>query len=448
MVAVTTTSFSLSPYHAGIAKAEVIDYTTKTGREHYRAATQSLESNGYNLTANDCFALLNAFRERASSMGWDREKGVLDIPDTNGQVHNVVEHYAMLTLKDVEKSEIGHMADDSRQAQDSYMAYQCLYNSLTREARSQMSLLSDKYQIEIKSGERSMDVPSGVLYLKILIGRARMDSTASAIALRAKISNLHVTISTYLFDIVKFNNHVRQIVNDLAARGEIAPDLLDHLIRAYRTTPDSTFADYIIRRQDAYEEGLKITAEQLMEGAENKYSALLATERWNQKTPAESKIIMLEAEVRSLKSGKRNTPTGGDKNGTNKWSRKKQNTSKDTPKIQSTRPDWMVKSIPPSKSNTSETKQWGRNTYWFCGGLTGGHCEKWRCHKGSECKASSFEAKSKLGTLKDNKPKDQNKTNSPPTESINASHKKVRFNSALIAQMEQTKTLLAEMDLL
>ena len=143
-----------------------------------------------------------------------------------------------------------------------------------------MSLLSEKFQIEIKSGQRSMDVPSRILYLKILIGRARMDSTASAIALRAKISNLHFTILTYLFNIVKFNNHVRHIVNDLAARGEIAP-LLDHLIRVYRTTPDSTFADYIIGRQDVYKEGLKITAEQLMEGAENKYSALLATEHWN-----------------------------------------------------------------------------------------------------------------------------------------------------------------------
>ena len=126
MVAVTTTSVSLSPYHAGIARAEVIDYSTKTGREHYRAATQALESNGYNLTANECFALLNAFRERASSMGWDHERGVLDMPDANGQVHNVVELYAMLTLKDAEKSEIGHMADDSRQAQDLYMAYQCI----------------------------------------------------------------------------------------------------------------------------------------------------------------------------------------------------------------------------------------------------------------------------------------------------------------------------------
>ena len=62
------------------------------------------------------------------------------------------------------------------------------------------------------------------------------------------------------------------------------PDLLDHLIRAYRTTPDSTFADYVIQKQDAYKEGMKITSEQVMEGAENKYSALLATELWNQKT--------------------------------------------------------------------------------------------------------------------------------------------------------------------
>ena len=379
MVTVTTISFSLSPYHAAISNAQVIEYFTKTGREYYRSATQALESNGYNLTANDHYSLLNTFRERASSMGWHCKRGVLNIPDANGQIHNVVDHYAMLTLKDVERSEISHMADDSRQAQDSYMAYQCLYNSMTQEARSQTSLVSEKYQIEIKAGLRSMDFPSRILYLKILIGRARMDSMVSAIALRAKISNLHVTISTYLFGIVKFNNHGRQIVNDLVARGEIVPDLLDHLIRAYMTTPDSTFADYIIQRQDAYEEGLKITTEHVMEGAKNKYSALLATERWNQKTPAESKIIMLKAEVRSLKGGKFKSPTGGEKNGgvNNKWSRKSKDTLKDTPfpKARSKMPDWMYKPTPPS--NPNETKQWGQNTYWFCGGITGGYCEKW-----------------------------------------------------------------------
>ena len=410
MIAVTTTSFPLSPYHADIAKAQVIDYSTNTGREHYRAATQALESNRFNLTANDCFALLNTFRERVSSMRWDRNRGVLNIPDANGQIHNVVDNYVMLTLKDVERSKISHMADDSRQAQDSYMAYQCLYNSLTQEACSHMSLVSEKCQIEIKAGLRIMDVPSGILYLKILIGRACMDSTASLIALHARIYNLHVTISTCLFNIVKLNNHDRQIVNDLAARREIAPDLLDHRIRAYRTTPDLTFADYVIRRQGAYGEGLTITSEQLMEGAKNKYSALLATKRWDQKTPAESKIIMLEAEVRSLKGGEK-SPTGGDKNGgvTNKWSRESKDTLKYTPfpKARSKRPDWMYKPIPPS--NPNETQQWGRNTYWFCGGITGGHCKKWQCHKGSACKALSYEAKTKLGTLTKDKPDTQDK---------------------------------------
>ena len=96
----------------------MINYSTKTGREHYRAAKQALESNGHNLTANDCFALLIVFRERASSMGWERERGVLEILDANGQIHNVVDHYAMLALKDVERGEISHMADDSRKAQD------------------------------------------------------------------------------------------------------------------------------------------------------------------------------------------------------------------------------------------------------------------------------------------------------------------------------------------
>ena len=107
-------------------------------------------------------------------------------------------------------------------------------------------------------------------------------------------------------------------------------------------------------------------------------------------------------------------------------------------------PDWMYKPIPPT--NPKETKQWGRNTYWFCGGITGGHCKKWKCHKGSACKASSYEAKTKLGTLAKDKPETQDKRNIQPAQSITDSHKKVRFNSALTAQMEKTKDSIAEMD--
>ena len=131
MVTITTTSFSLSPYHAGIKKSQVIDYFTKTGREHYSAATKLLDHNGYNITDNNCVSLLDTFREQSSSMGWDNEKSVLNIPDASGTIHNIVDHYAMLTLKDVERNEVTNMLNDARHAQDSYMAYQCLYNSLT-----------------------------------------------------------------------------------------------------------------------------------------------------------------------------------------------------------------------------------------------------------------------------------------------------------------------------
>ena len=56
-------------------------------------------------------------------MGWDREKGVLIIPDANGTTNNIVDQYAICTLKDIEQSKIIHMEDNSRQAQDSYMEY-------------------------------------------------------------------------------------------------------------------------------------------------------------------------------------------------------------------------------------------------------------------------------------------------------------------------------------
>ena len=156
---------------------------------------------------------------------------------------------------------------------------------------------------------------------------------------------------------------------------------------------------------------------------------------------------MLEVEVRFLKGVKFKSPKGGDQNcGQNNKSRKYKDTLKDrhVHNAQSKRPDWMYKPILPS--NPNENKQWGRNTYWFCGGVTGGHYKKWQCHKGSAYKASSYEANTKLGTLTKDKPDTQDKRRMQPAQSINDNHKKVRSNGALIAQMEQTKDLIAEMD--
>ena len=49
-----------------------------------------LDKNGFTLTPNNCYAMLYLFWVRTTSMGWDRENGVLMINDTNGEKWNLI----------------------------------------------------------------------------------------------------------------------------------------------------------------------------------------------------------------------------------------------------------------------------------------------------------------------------------------------------------------------
>ena len=379
-------TFALSPFllNAATGPPPLLDYATKQGKEHFTKATEMLDPNGFALTPNDCLAMLDLFRVRATGMGWDREDGVLMITDTDGEKRNLVTEYALLTMDDILKSEEKVLAADSRDTQESYMIFQCLFNSLTRQAKSQLSLTSGDFQIAVTDGNDETIISSGPLYLKVIIREARMDSTATTIALRAKITRLPRTIYSYRHAIPKFNVHVRQIVADLAARGETANDLTDHLLKAYLTAPDSSFTDYIKRKLDLYEEGEPLDPETLLDGAKNKYNALVAVDRWKARTPEEAKIVMLEAKLNRLEqmgknAGKRKREDGGEEK-----QRANPPTGSRRPNDPSTYPPWWMSTKQPADVN--EKRRWEGRTYTFCCPANGGNCMRWRRHKPSDCK--------------------------------------------------------------
>ena len=68
------------------------------------------------------------------------------------------------------------------------------------------------------------------------------------------------------------------------------------------------------RRQDYYEEGGKLDPEKLMQGATNKYNALVAMEQWKAMTPQELQIMMLETKVQQLSQGKGGSGGGRGRN--------------------------------------------------------------------------------------------------------------------------------------
>ena len=201
------------------------------------------------------------------------------------------------------------LAVDSRDTHELYMKFQCIFNSLTRQANSHLNLTSDEFEITVTNGTSETIITNGPLYLKTILREAHMDSMTTMIVLCTKIITLPTTIQTFWHTIPIFNVHVRKIVADLAARGELVWYLVDYLFRAYITAPDSSFTRYVKCRQDFYEEINELKADKILESTKNKYISLVTMYRWKSLAPEKSKIIVLETKIRSLEK-KRQTKKG------------------------------------------------------------------------------------------------------------------------------------------
>jgi hypothetical protein len=102
-------------------------------------------------------------------------------------------------------------------------------------------------------------------------------------------------------DIIKFNAHIKLLVQGLAACGQTTNDLLIHLFTGYKAASDKEFVKYIKEKESLYEEGTDIGADALMEMAANKYKVLVIKDEWEAMMEEQKNIATLQTEVDSLK---------------------------------------------------------------------------------------------------------------------------------------------------
>lgn len=178
---------------------------------------------------------MDAFCVGADSMAWEYKNSILLVTDADGTKRSLMTEYVLMTLYDVQKSKEVVLMADSRDTQDSYLMFQCFYNTLICSAKSQICLISDDYHVHLT------DAHSGSLLLKIVSKESRIYTTASGIALQAKLTTLNVTIATLRFNILKLNIHVQQIIIDMEICGETAPNVVKNLICTYENTLKQTF---------------------------------------------------------------------------------------------------------------------------------------------------------------------------------------------------------------
>ena len=124
--------------------------------------------------------------------------------------------------------------------------------------------------------------PDGLMLLKFIIRESYVDTQATAAFIRQQLAALDEYIGTVDYDINKFNTHVKSLTRDLERRRQQSTDVLANLFNGYKAASDKVFIEYIMQKDEDYEEGSPINAESLMNLAANKYKIRLQRNKWNQ----------------------------------------------------------------------------------------------------------------------------------------------------------------------
>ena len=385
--------FYLNPAGAMVG---ILDFTQVESRKYYHKATKRLDSEElFDCSPENMHHFLKLLEYRAQENGWDDYvRGILWIPedstDPASELRYLPNEYGRVTLQQITAFEQSYLGTQQRVAQDAYMLFKCLMNSLSKEARMKIEAWENEYIIQTDAGTNS---PSGNLLLKVIIRESHLDTNATTQSIRMKLSNLDDHMLKISSDITQFNGYVKLLVRSLQARGQRAEALLTHLFKGYLAASDRSFVKYINDKKDRYEEGEEIDPDRLMQLADNKYRLMKEREEWDAPSAEEEKILALQAAVDRLtktnKSKRKNTESRNNEKERNpkKRSTKQKGRSQNPPK-----PGWM--SERPPDEDIHKPRKWNGSDWWYCHQDTGGKCQGvYRRHKPEQCEGKAFKGR-------------------------------------------------------
>ena len=121
--------FAIAP---ALATDGVLDYTDVGAKKLYNRATSPLAEDTYDLSATNLTTFLGDIDTRAVEFGWE---SILSIPvdvDAEPQVLRLLTtEYSKITMLQVDAHVDTYVDDEGRNAQNSFMLFNCLWSSLT-----------------------------------------------------------------------------------------------------------------------------------------------------------------------------------------------------------------------------------------------------------------------------------------------------------------------------
>lgn len=279
--------FALTPAQA---HQDVIDLSTTAGIKLHRGIVTPLMTK-FDGAENRLTSFLNAVTDRAIAANWwNTLLRISNQAPVNPRVLHLITQHRMLSLQNIRAHAATYVGQHTRRAQDASFMYEFLRDSLTEGARTRLALQARHFVIQ--------DFYDGPSYLKVILLTFYVETRATDFHLREKIHALPKKMFELDYDILSFNTHVRETIDQLASGGGESSDLLLCIFKAYAIVPDSDFRRFIQRKRDDYDDGELITVESLMAEAQTKFAQLKQSNKWKAKTHREEAIVVLAAQLR------------------------------------------------------------------------------------------------------------------------------------------------------
>jgi hypothetical protein len=361
--AASAATFALSPALA--SQGVFLDLSTSSGTKLFKHGCEALPQAFDFSDSTQLHVFLDYVLAKSRVHGWSRLFTVPVQVDGAMTQQNMLESYGVVTLAAVTADALTYVDTHTKTAQDSFMLYQCIHASLTKEFLNSITTESTSYHL---GRDR---LPVGAAFFQVIIMKTHVDSRAAVSYLRSALSTLDAKMVELDSDVTLFNQCVKRLLQDLSARGETSHDNLENVFKGYGVVTDSQFRDFATRKLDAWEDGGNLTVEALLEAGETKHKTLLLRKQWKALSKEEEQIIALSAQIDRLQKAppSKSRPPAGAKTANAKAKQKARDDK------------WAWKRIPPKEGEPVTKVVGGKHYHLTCEH----HPNQWVCHTSEQC---------------------------------------------------------------
>ena len=143
----------------------------------------------FDLSDEKLYLFLAMIKDRSDIYNWN---AIMMVPDDTAVARNILTNFGQISLRNCRAHIVPIASTETRDAQNDVMLFFLLVNSMTKEARAKVMGITADFtnSIMVPPAVTAEIVSSGIMLLKVIIGKASIDTNAKVLLLRNEVASL------------------------------------------------------------------------------------------------------------------------------------------------------------------------------------------------------------------------------------------------------------------